>query len=58
MGNIQTIIVKVKNRKLGKGSRKIGRNMVKCALYRALGKREKIRPGRSGKINPSLDSRK
>ena len=41
MGNTATITVKVKKQKIGKGSRKIGRNKVKCSLYRVMGKREK-----------------
>ena len=30
-----------KSQKIGKGGKKIGRNKVKCALYKAQGRREK-----------------
>uniref|UniRef100_A0A6M3LB48 Uncharacterized protein n=1 Tax=viral metagenome TaxID=1070528 RepID=A0A6M3LB48_9ZZZZ len=43
MGNTKTITITVKKTKgrTGKGSRKIGRNLIKCGRYKMLGMREK-----------------
>jgi len=41
MSDTKTITIKASKNKGGKGSRKIGRNKLKCALYRAKGQREK-----------------
>ena len=41
MSDTKIIIIKASKNKGGKGSRKIGRNKVKCAFYRAKGQREK-----------------
>lgn len=41
MSDTKIIIIKASKNKGGKGSRKIGRNKVKCAFYKARGQREK-----------------
>ncbi len=42
MSDTKTIVLKMKKKqKIGKGSRKIGRSLVKCANYKTRGQREK-----------------
>ncbi len=41
MSNVRVVKVKISSRKGGRGTRKIGRNKVKCARYRSEGRREK-----------------